>query len=512
MEDILKLIEIKRQKGHRSIQLLNQNFRKSEISKDNLLFESILQNDLKTDEEAAKAVFKSDPNNRNYRNAKSKLRQKLLNHLYFLDYDKKIYTDYQRYEYEAFHALHQARILLKEGGSDLASKKLLQLLKLAKICEFVDVVVLTLIWLKKEYAQEGKLGLYNEVELAQQYYLKFQAAVRQSEDLYYKELVQINKSYSAQTRALREIPTSIKQIRKNANEFNSTRIEVLAQKLDLLYCKITNNFNQVISICSDIEQMYFHRKDGEIRVDYDQNRIYLTRLEAYFNLSDVKNGLAFCEEKESYFKPGSDQWYRFNELRFLLAMNGKQFQVAGEYFRIVKVDKNFNHLDDLELQRWNIYRAFLIYFNNDKLVKWGFNLNHFLSFEVQFPKDFSGYDIAVHAIRFLYFLRDGDLKGLNLTLTELDKYNSSHLDKRSNYRNSVFIRLINLVPENDFSYETVKEKGQVYMQKLQKTRIPQDSYSDLEVYRYEFMWEEVLQILKTNKEYVHFKFYHFTTS
>jgi len=76
MEDILKLIEIKRQKTLRSIQLLNQNFRKKEISKDNLLYEHIIENNLRSDEEAAFEVFKADPNNRNYRNAKSKLRQK----------------------------------------------------------------------------------------------------------------------------------------------------------------------------------------------------------------------------------------------------------------------------------------------------------------------------------------------------------------------------------------------------------------------------------------------------
>ena len=76
----------------------------------------------------------------------------------------------------------------------------------------------------------------------------------------------------------------------------------------------------------------------------------------------------------------------------------------------------------------------------------------------------------------------------------------------------VFIRLLNLVPENDFSYETIKEKGQVYIQKLKNTHIPQDLYMDLEIFGYDNMWDEVLRILQTNKEYVHFKFYHFTSS
>ena len=137
-------------------------------------------------------------------------------------------------------------------------------------------------------------------------------------------------------------------------------------------------------------------------------------------------------------------------------------------------------------------------------------VNLFLKDELSYPKEYVGYNIAVLAIRFMYFLNDGDLNGLSITLTEIAKFNSSHLDKRSNYRNSIFIRLINLVLENDFNYDLVSSKSENYVDKLQTTYIPQDKYTDLEVFPYELMWDEVLRILKTNKQYVHFKFYHFT--
>jgi len=511
MEDILKLIEIKRQKTLRSIQLLNQNFRKKEISKDNLLYEHIIENNLRSDEEAAFEVFKADPNNRNYRNAKSKLRQKLFNHLYFLDYDKKGYTDYDQYGYETMHELHQARILMNEGATDLASKKLLHLLKLAKICEEVDIVCQALIWMREIYAKQGKLSLYNEVELAANYYFNFQQAIRASEELYYKELVLINKSFSAQIRVLNEIPESIKLIRQHAKEFNSTRIEVLALRLELLYYRITNNFKKLIEICLEIENKYFHRDDGEIRVDLDESGIYLTRANAYFNLAMYKEGLEFGMEKEDVFAQGSDMWFEFVELMFLLAMYDGNFDQASQSLRMAKTHKEFQHLPKLERDRWKIYRGFLIFFNEDKLVRWGFNLNNFLSYKLNYPKDHSGYCIAVLSIRFLYFLKEGDLKGIERTLKELEQYNSSHLDKRSNYRNSVFIRMINLVPDNEFNAQIIKEKGDVYFKKLKKTRIPQEPYSDLEVYPFDKIWEEILQMLENDKQYVHYKFYHFST-
>ena len=141
-------------------------------------------------------------------------------------------------------------------------------------------------------------------------------------------------------------------------------------------------------------------------------------------------------------------------------------------------------------------------------MRWGFNLNHFLSYKLNYSKEFSGYSIAVLASRFMYFLREGDLKKLNKTLNKINKFNSSHLDKRSNYRNSLFIRLLNLVPENDFNYSAIKNKCENYLEKLETTNIPQDNFSDLEVYPFELIWEELLRILNSDKQYVHFKFYH----
>jgi len=78
MEELNQLATIVRQKGQRSIQLANQNFRKKEKSKDNLLYELILNEKIDCDEKAARILFNSNPANRNFRNTKLKLRQKLM--------------------------------------------------------------------------------------------------------------------------------------------------------------------------------------------------------------------------------------------------------------------------------------------------------------------------------------------------------------------------------------------------------------------------------------------------
>lgn len=510
MEDILKLIGIVKKKGSRSIQLLNQNFRKSEISKDNQLFDIIINNELKNDEEAAELLFKTKPNNRNYRNAKSKLRQKLYNHLYFLDYEKKEYTTYQKYEYDCLHELHQARILINEGAEELATKILLQLLKTAKICDFVDIVVQALLLLKEQYAKHGKLSLYNEVDLALGYYLNFQDAVRFSENLYFNELVLINKSVSAQTRALDHISDSIAKINKKAITFNSSRIEIYAIKLDLLYKWIVEDYDGYLALSDDIERDYLQRKDGEIRVDIDPDNFYLQKLIVYFNSGKVLEGLEFGFSKIDNFRNGGNIWFEFMEYMFLMAIQGDKYSDASKLFREVKTHPQFAELENLEVERWTIYRAYLLLFDNSKLIRWGFNLDKFLVDLPLHSREYQGYSIATLVVQFIHHLERCQIDELRLVMERLQEFNSAHLDKRSNYRNSIFIRLLNLIDENQFHHEVIEEKSRLYYQKLVENRIPQERFLDLEVYPYEKLWKRILDVLKNEKEYVHFRFYHYS--
>src|SRR5690606_24640737 len=135
-----------------------------------------------------------------YRNAKRKLRQKLLNYLYFLDYDKEIYSGYDRCIYQCMHQLHHCKILASEGACDVALKLLPGLIKAAVDNECADISVEALTMLRNEYARLGKTTLYEETakELSKQ--KKLLEAIHESEELYYNTMVQINKSVSAQLR------------------------------------------------------------------------------------------------------------------------------------------------------------------------------------------------------------------------------------------------------------------------------------------------------------------------
>lgn len=511
MQDILNLIEIARKKGQRSIQLVNQNFRKKEISKDNQLYEGIINGEFLTDDQAAKEMFDADPGNRNYRNAKGKLRQKLLNHLYFLDYDKDSYTQYEKVRYECLHQLHQCEILFHEGAADLSHRMLPGLVKTAKEFELVDIVVRALTLIRNEYAQQGKTSAYLEANEELASYREFQKVVEECEEQYHQALVYINKSLSAQQEVLEDIPFTIQHISQRASEYNSTYLQVLSSRLALIHNKLVWNYEENVALCTELENKYLSQPNHEVTVPLQKGEIAFEKMNGYLYLEQIDEGKAYAEASWDLYKNGSQDWFTFGEYYFLLLMKGECFEDATEIYRKVRTNKNYNQLTEDEQDRWQIYRAYLLYFNDTKLLRWGFDTDEFIQTMPDYPRELTGYNIAMLVVQFMFLFRDGDVETIREKLEELSKYNSVHLDKRHNYRNSIFIRLLMIIIEKNFDYQAVFEKGQNYQKKLKRTKIPVDRFMDMEVIPYERMWLHVMDTLKSNKRYVHYRFYNTNT-
>lgn len=507
MEDIIKLIDITKRKGQRSIQLINQNFRKKEVSKDNLLYEGIIEGKFENDDVAAKKIFRTDPGNRNYRNAKRKLRQKLLNHLYFLDYDKDIYSNYDRCNYECLHQLHQCKILIAEGVHDVAIKLLPSLIKSAIENECADIAVESIVLLRNEYARMGKTTLYEETAKEYNNQKKFLEAIHECEELYFKTLVQINKSISAQLRILPKISKIIESISTKAHKFKSQRLDVLSHKLQLQYNQLNGDYAANIKLCSILEKKYLQQPHVEVNVDLDRKDISFQKLYSFFCIKDVKNGNDYAEKSVKQYKAGSLEWFNFVEYHFLLLLKEAEYKKAADIYRKVRTSKNYSLIKEEDKERWQIYRAFLVFYKDTKLLKWGFDLGQFLEYKPTFPKEQQGYNTATLIIQFMYLLREGKTENIQEIINELQKYNSVHLDKRHNYRTSIFIRLLEIVTDKEFSYDLVVEKGQNYLKKLETTQIPSDLHLDMEVIPYEILWKTITEELKNNKMYVHFRFY-----
>ncbi len=187
-------------------------------------------------------------------------------------------------------------------------------------------------------------------------------------------------------------------------------------------------------------------------------------------------------------------------------MREERYEEARALFRKVRTNKNYSALEEADAQRWFIYRAYLIFFNDAKILRWGFNLDEFTHQPPAFEND--SFTIAARVAQCLFLLREGRVEEVKTCVAKLSEYKSSHLDKRHNYRSSIFIRLLEIMVEKEFDFERVSEKGNSYYKKLIRNNIPNELATEVEVVPYQKLWMHLLSILRVHKVYLHYRFYH----
>ena len=507
MEELMQLVDIVKHKGQRSLQLVNQNFRKKEKSKDNILYQGIINNTFSDEVEAAKKLFKTDPGNRNFRNTKAKLKQKLLNNLFFLDYHKSEYTAYQEAYYDCLNQLHQIKILIMEGANCIALRKIPAIIKTAMEFELFDTALEALLINRNEFSRLGKCTPLNISENDIKAIKPIQKVIMDCEDIYYDTLVMMNKSLSSCEKIMNDIPKRIHRIEYLARKHELRRLDILSKKLKIAYYTVNQNHAENLKVCSYLESKYLSLDFANIKVDLQYKELVFLKLYSLYVLNRNEEGIKYAYNTSTIFRPGTPDWFRFKEYQFLLLMKAEKFHQATNVYRTVRVNKNYHKVPEIDQERWQIYRVYLLFVNDSKLIKWGFDIERYKEYTPDFSKDYQGYNIATLIIQFLLYFREADFKNLKIKLDRLSQFSSTHLDKRHNYRNSIFIRMLEITREKDYNYKLISEKGMTYLKKLVTTQIPPDWSLELEVIPYEKLWEYVLNILNTNKYYLHFRFY-----
>src|SRR3712207_556503 len=104
MEELKELVKIVTNRGQKKISLLDWDEKR--LSKDMELFYGIQRGEYTTDEQAAASLYGGTPDLASYKMVKSRLRKKLINHLFFLDFKSRSKISHS-YEQECLNLLHQ---------------------------------------------------------------------------------------------------------------------------------------------------------------------------------------------------------------------------------------------------------------------------------------------------------------------------------------------------------------------------------------------------------------------
>jgi hypothetical protein len=486
MSELSKLVQIVTKRHQRNTPLLNFNDKK--VTKELKLFYDIQAGKIKQQPRSKKA-----PDSAEVRMTRARLRKKLLNHLFFLNFTDPYIKVSHRHEQECLDMLHQARILIKEGEHQLSEKLLRTALRTAQDAEFTDHILTAIDLLRFIYVQTGERQLYRKISKELPYYRNLLQKEKEAEELYYTAKLELNRSVNSKTSFLPRLAETATQLRNLWQENRSFQIFDLYYKTDIWYQELTNNFSKIIAITSETEQLLAGNTLNKLRFDDRFNKYIKTY--AYLRNHQYTEGLEYAGTYVEMFNRESNNWFAFMENYFLLAMHAGRYDVATKLIGEVNHNPFFQKIRKTAQESWQLYRAYLQFVHPSSEPTRQFNYQSFVVSVPEFSKDKQGFNVAILILQFLHFLRQREIEQLLYRIESLKKYSGRHLKGKGSVRSQVFFKLLMLVVKEDLDADRCRRKGMTLAARLATTATSDDTNAEIEIIPYEQLWEKVLQML-----------------
>ena len=492
MDEVNKLVKLISVRGQKVIPLLDLNDKKT--NKEKTLYLKTQNGECSNDQEAAKLLYGSTPDDARFKMLKMRLKKKLLNHLYFMDFTNDRFKVSIKYEQECLNLIHQARILIRTGEYSIAEKQLSTAFKLAGEGEFTAQAVSCLELLVFVYAETSNSKMFYQTRQALAEYRTLAGYEQEAEDLFNVAKLELNKSIQARKNYLNQLEPNLRRLRELWLLSKSFNVFDYYYKLNIWYQELIGDFNQIITIATESERLLTDNSINERRFDHRYNK-YIN-VYAHLRAKAYESGLDLAEKYEPDFSKTTGNWFAFMENYFLLAMHAKKYDLALRLYNEVVKNVFFKKINRLANERWTLYRTYLYFVNPSAELLKQFSYRDLLTSVPEYGKDKQGFNVAILIIQLMYYLREKDLEALVYRIGYLRKYMGMHLKNSFNDRSRLFFKLMLITVREELDPDECRKKGKNTYEKLQSTPPPGDAYAEIEIIPYEHLWELVLQTLE----------------
>lgn len=494
MEDLKRLVSIVTKRKQRQYPLLELKSITENSSKENIFFRYIKKGIVNSDDDASNLIYGTKSDDDRFRMLKSRLKQKLLNHLFFLDFTENNQKVSNQFEQECIQQLHQARMLMFTGEFKIAKSLVVKALTTAQRCEFTRYIVSSLEELVRIYSDNCQPHLFDDVISDLKKYRSLYTTEEAAAEHYYFIKMMIVKSVNSRKKNLDTATESIAYLEKLWSETKSYNVFQYLLKLMLLYKELVGDFAGIIPILEEVETGKFQGITLNVN-RLEESQIISSMSFAYFRAKDYESGMDYVKKHLDAFDPALSDWFDFREIYFLLSAFNKNYTTCFEIIDSAFESKYFDKLSDDVKDKWKLYNAYI------HLVQSGsyYLKNNYVNILANIPeydKDKEGFNAAILILQFMYYVDQRELDKLVEIRNELKSYMSNHFKENFSYRSRTFYKLINIVVENELDFKGVQLKSRYLVKKLSENQIVGNAYTELEIIPYEHLWDMVFGKLK----------------
>jgi hypothetical protein len=472
-------------------------------SKMEQLFEGIHSGAIASDEAASQLLYETPKGGSKLNNLKERLKERLLGVLFLLDFQSPDQSDRQKMFFESNKKWSAGMVLLSKNAKLNGIGQLEEMLKHSMHFEFTDLTLNALSALRLHYGtvygDQTKYKLYRDMY---RQYQKVLLMENEAEDAYTHLVSHYVNSKATQLDISDKATEYYNQIAPYLKTSDSFRLHLCGRLIQVTISSSRNDYQQTAAVCEDAIA-FFKAKPYESRLPLQA--FYYQLVVCCIQLREFDKGRAIMEQYQSIFEEGSFNWFKLQELFFLLATYTRHYDQAWEVcdrcLGMLKKSGMPAHIAEM----WKIYEAYVCYLAHigkvanprAKEAASRFRMGKFNNTIPTFSKDKRGMNIPVLIIQILFSLVDQDYARSIDRIDAIKKYVGRYLKQDDMFRSSCLINLLLQIPEASFHREGVIRRSAKFVEALESKPV-EVAYQthEVEIIPYEDLWAMTLESLQ----------------
>lgn len=474
----------------------------SPSSKVNELYLAISDGRVKSDEDAKALLYKGDETPNAYYNLKARLKERLLNTLFFVDVNQPKQTDRRLAMHETSKSLAAAQLLIAKGARKVAIKEFTRLLKVAEKYEFTHIALTAARVLRHHH---GTMAIDHKKYEHYRNLCSHYQEVDNWEDLadcYYGDIVSAYYNKKTDQEKLGErCADYYAELRPMEGKIDSYKFAFHTALLRLMQYTLVNDYISTISVSEELIKSFSGRPFATNTAI--QNFLH-HQVVGYLQLRDFQKGLEAVRKSQGLSIEGTSNWFQHQEYHFMLAMQTGQYQEAYKVYLETTNHDQYSYLKESEKENWILIHAYLAFLRSHDLItieqKDGrfpnFRLQSFLNKLPNYVRDKEGKNISVLIIQIVYLISNNKRGEAIDRIEGMKKYCLRYLSKEENRRSYYFLQLLITIPSGGFDPDRIKFLSKKPLEQL--TALPStrsNIFERMEVVPYEILWEMILSYI-----------------
>lgn len=461
-------------------------------------FQGLIAGKIQSDADAWWQLYQSKQETSSYRKLKSSLREQLLENLCHLDSTGTEFSNYQKEYYDCHKQWAIVKILIGQNAHINAISLASKLLKRTIKFDFVQLSMDITAYLRIQYAlRESNDKKFQETTKLFAFYKEMYEAECLVEEVYTLLVVKYINTRAPKDNLGEEMQQQYLQIAPLLQKYDSYRLHLNGRLIKLMQHTWAYDFNSALADCDDA-LTFFEAKSyaprGALQI------FHYEKLVCHIQLGQFEAARAQAARGQLYLKPGTFNWFKWQELNIKIALNSADYQEVSDLILNAINHPKYQFLPENVKEIWRIQEAYLYFlsFLNPlaQPKNYRFKSSKFFNETPIFSKDKAGMNIAIKIIRALILIAERKYSLFLEEAESLEQYSYRYLKDSKNQRSFHFMKMLLQIPVGQFDPPVIEKRAQKHFDKL--AQIPQNLASrqdEVEIVAYEHLWLMALNLL-----------------